>query len=251
MKRFLKNSIAVLMLVLLTHCELIDPTVGVINPNITLDKIIGQPGSTGIWINGLRRQMTIVYNNLIVNLEIASDNYVNTNTFYDQQMDGLTFIYQNANINNLQFSIADLRQSADAGIQQLFPADPSATVEQEAELYFYRGWAKLLAGEIFVALPLTPGGIPATPVQNIDAAIADFLIAEQKIPTSVSYKLALARAYYAKGEKANAVTKANEAIAFEASSFTSRVDASIRSCASREKTIPTSPIIAATNTLGK
>lgn len=205
------------MLVALTHCELVDPTSGVINPNITIDKIIGQAGSTTAWLTGLDRQMAIVYNNLIVNLEIASDNYDNTNTFFDQQLDGLTFIFQNGNINALQFSIADMRQSAVAGIDQIFPADATATVAQEADLYFYKGWAALLAGEIFVALPLVPGGVPATPIENINAAIADFLIAEQKVPTHAGYKLALARAYYAKGDKANAVIKANEALAQNAS----------------------------------
>jgi tetratricopeptide (TPR) repeat protein len=216
MKKIIKSFLGVVSLLVLTQCELVDPTTGVINPNITVDKVIGQAGSTTAWLNGQERQMALVYNSLIVNLEIASDNYDNTNTFFDQQFDELAFSFKSVNVNTLQFTIADLRQSVITGLDVIFPADPTGTPVQQAELYFYKGWAELLAGEIFVALPLIRGSVAATPAQNIDAAIADFEEAETLAPTNASYKLALARAYYAKGDKANAVIKANEAIAISA-----------------------------------
>ena len=217
------NKYKIFLLVLvMSGCELFDPTLGVENPNITFDKIVGRPGSTAIWINGQERQLAIAYNVLIVNLEIASDNYDNTRTFFNQQFDILNFSYQDANINTLQFSIADLRQSAITGLNEIVPNDASVTDAQIAELYFYKGWAELLAGEVFVGLPLTPGGAVASPVENLDAAIADFEEAESLNPTNPSYKLALARAYYAKGDKVNAVLKANETIALD-NSFTRTV----------------------------
>jgi len=215
MKSMNKYKVA-LALLLLSSCELFDPTQGIINPNITFDKIVGTAGSTGTWLNGQEREMAIVYNVLIVNLEIASDNYDNTKTFYNQQFDVLNFSYQDANINTLQFSIADLRQSAVVGLEDIAPFDPTVTDDQIAELYFYKGWSELLAGEIFVALPLTPGGVAASPSQNLDAAIADFQQAELLDGTNPSYKLALARAYYNKGDKVNAVLKSNEAITLNA-----------------------------------
>ncbi|HEU5290337.1 MAG TPA: hypothetical protein VFU05_06820 [Cyclobacteriaceae bacterium] len=202
-----------LAVLLLSGCDLFDPTQGIENPNITFDKIVGTAGSTVKWLNGQEREMAIVYNSLVVNLEIASDNYDNTRTFFSQAFDGLTFSYQDATINNLQFAIADLRQSAIQGIDLIAANDPSVTDDLVAELYFFKGWAALLAGEIFVGMPLTPGGVVATPAQNLDAAIADFQEAESLNGANVGYKLALARAYYAKGDKVNAVLKANEAIA--------------------------------------
>jgi tetratricopeptide (TPR) repeat protein len=201
------------VILLLSSCDLFDPTQGIENPNVLFPEIIGTAGSTAKWLTGQQREMAIVYNALVVNLEIASDNYDNTNTFFSQAFDVLNFQFQDANINTLQFTIADLRQSAIFGIEEVAPKDPSITNDQLAELYFYKGWAALLAGEIFVALPLTPKGVPATPAQNFDAAIVDFQEAESLNGASVSYKLALARAYYGKGDKANAVLKANEAIA--------------------------------------
>lgn len=211
--RYIKHFYALLLIIMLAGCELFDPTQGVENPNITFSKIVGKPGSTATWINGQERQLAIVYNALVVNLELASDNYVNTRTFYNQQFDGLNFSYQDVTVNTLQFSIADLRQSAVTGLEEIAPRDAIVTDEQIAELHFFKGWAELLAGEIFVALPLVPKGIAATPVQNLQAALSDFEEAETIDPTNVSYKLALARTYYALGDKVNAVAKANEALA--------------------------------------
>lgn len=213
---YLKYKI-LLAVILLSGCDLFDPTQGIVNPNITFDKIIGSGGSTTKWLTGQEREMALVYNNLVVNLEIASDNYDNTRTFFNQAFDGLVFSYQDANINNIQFTIADLRQSAILGLEEIAPNDPQVTDAQIAELYFFKGWAELLAGEILVGLPLAPGGAIATPSQNLDAAIVDFLEAESRNGADVGYKLALARAYYAKGDKTNAVLKANQAIALSSS----------------------------------
>lgn len=211
--RYIKHVYALLLVVLFSGCELFDPTQGIENPNITFEKIVGKPGSTATWLNGQERELAIVYNALVVNLELASDNYVNTRTFFNQQFDGLTFSYQDATVNTLQFTIADLRQSAIIGLEGIAPRDAIVTDSQIAELYFFKGWAELLAGEIFVALPLIPGGVAATPTENLQAALEDFEEAESLVPDNVSYKLALARTYYALGDKVNAVAKANEALA--------------------------------------
>jgi tetratricopeptide (TPR) repeat protein len=216
MRKYIRIVVMSVGLLALTRCELLDPTQGVENPNLTLQSILGTPASTTRWLNGQERQMAILYNGLVTILEIASDNYDNTNTFFNQNFDNLTFDYKDADVNTLLFRVADLRQSAVAGLTQIIPADASATTQQVAEMYFFKGWASLLAGEIFVALPLQPVGAPVTPAESLDAAIADFIEAENLDPANPSYKLALARAYYAKGDKANAVTKANQAIALSA-----------------------------------
>jgi tetratricopeptide (TPR) repeat protein len=213
MKKYIKIILLTTASLALTRCDMLDPTQGTENPNLTFESILGTPASTTRWIKGQERQMTIVYNALVTILEIGSDNYDNTNTFYNQNFDQLSFDFKDADVNTLQFSIADLRQSAIVGLEKIIPADNSATPAQRAEILFYKGWAELLAGEIFVALPNQAGGAPLLPAQNIDAAIADFIEAENLNNSSISYKLALARAYYDKGDKARAVAKATEAVA--------------------------------------
>ena len=204
-------------------CTEFDPTADVENPNLLLSNVIGSPGSTTSWINGQERQMAIVYNQLLELTEIGSDNYVNTQTFFNQRFDRLDITFQETAINTLQFRIADLRQSATTGLNDVQPNDPDGTEEQRAELLFYQGWAKLLAGELFVALPMTPEGEPMSPEQNINSAISDFEAAETIDGTNVSYKLALARAHYYLGNQAEAVAKANEVLTLDAS-YTRRIE---------------------------
>lgn len=216
MKSISYRVLSVLALLVLAQCEMFDPTVGVKNPNLTAEVVLGTASPTIGWLNGQERQAAILYNGLITILEIASDNYDNTQTFFNQQFDGLTFSFQDGDVNTLQFRIADLRQSAVVGLEDVIPADPTATDAQRAEMYFYKGWAEMLAGELFIALPVKPSSPAVSPAENLAAAIVDFKMAEGFVPSSASYKLALARAYYDLGDKANAVQKAGEAIAADA-----------------------------------
>ncbi|MDJ1500704.1 tetratricopeptide repeat protein [Xanthocytophaga agilis] len=196
-------------------CQLLDPTQDIVNPNITKEAVLASQNPMTPWVDGLERQLAIVYNNVIVNLEIASDNYQNTRTFYNQQLDAGTMLFTDTDINNIQFSIADLRESAVFGLTELKAADPETTPDQEAELYFYKGWAELLAGEIFVALPAEPIGVALTPQQNFELAVADFQKALELTTDATrkpGYHLALARVYYNLGDKTNAKSNAEAAI---------------------------------------
>jgi tetratricopeptide (TPR) repeat protein len=212
MKKIKNLTLALSALLLATQsCELVDPT-EVINPNITQETQVGVPNSTILYLNGLERQLAITYNNHVDITELGSDNYVNTETFYNQLFDQLDLQFQDADINNAQFTIADLREGAAFGIETLHPADPAATPEQLAELHFFRGWAFLLGGELFETLPGEANGTPVASEVHLQNAVSDFLVAEGIDDTSISYKLALARAYYRLGDRDNAVAKANEAI---------------------------------------
>ncbi len=197
-------------------CEEFDPTQDINNPNLLLDNVIGSPGSAASWITGQEREMAIVYNQLLELTELGSDNYMNSQTFFNQQFDQLNITFQDGDVNTIAFRIADLRESGKIGLNDVVPADPIATTEQQAQLQFYVGWAKLLAGELFVALPDEAVGVPVSPVDNLNNAVADFLSAEAIDDTNPSYKLALARAYHRLGDKANAVLKAQEAITLDA-----------------------------------
>jgi tetratricopeptide (TPR) repeat protein len=201
-----------------TSCELVDPT-KIVNPNLTVGNVLASDKPMVNWLVGLERQLAVVYNNVIVNLEIASDNYQNTRTFYNQNLDGVKLDFQDPQINLIQFTIADLRESALFGLTTVKEADPTTTPDQEAELHFYKGWAELLAGEIFLALPAVPNGPAISSTENITLAIADFQQAvtlTTNASAKAGYFLALARAYYNLGDKANARTNAQSAIAAEA-----------------------------------
>ncbi len=200
---------------LMNGCDLTDPT-EVVNPNVTEGTIVGTPNSTSLWMIGLQRQMALTYNEVLVIGELATDNYVNTQTFFNQTFDVLDIRFNDADVNALAFDIADLKESANTGINAIHPGDSEATDAQLAELHFHRGWAYLLAGEIFKTLPDVPGEAAVPAATHIANAIADFQAAEVLDAASASYKLALARAYYFLGDQANAVAKANEAIAADA-----------------------------------
>jgi tetratricopeptide (TPR) repeat protein len=196
-------------------CDLLDPT-EVINPNLTKDNILKTDNPMTGWVLGLERQLAIVLNEQLTNAEIASDNYDNTATYFNQNLDPLNLIFTDTDINNLQFTIADLRESAVFGLTEVKAADPKATAEQEAELYFYKGYAELLAGELFVALPAEPNGAALLPAENLNLAIEDFkkaLTLTAEADSKASYNLALARAYHRLGSKANAAAHAEAAIA--------------------------------------
>ncbi len=220
MKLYIKSILVCAIVIFTSACEEFDPKKGIENPNLLLENVIGSPGSTASWIVGQEREMAIVYNRLLELTELGSDNYENVQTFFNQQFDDLTITFQDQNVDNLAFRIADLRTSANVGLQFVQPEDPDGTDAQRAQLLFYSGWAKLLGGELFVRFPDTelPDSDPATPktpTENVNAAIADFQAAEALDATNAGFKLALARAYHFLGDQTNAVLKANEALALD------------------------------------
>ena len=215
MKSLIKCVVLSLVIGVPQGCDLVDPT-EVINPNIVQDVVVGTPNSTTLIIVGLDRQMAAVYNGLVDIAEVGSDNYVNTQTFFNQNFDVLDIQFKDTDINTLQARIANLRVGAEFGINDIYPGDNVSTQAQLAELNFYHGWSLLLAGEMFNALPAEGETAAISSSANIALAITDFQAAEAIDGTNASYKMALARAYYVSGDKANAVIKANEAIAIDA-----------------------------------
>ena len=90
----MKKLIYILVsLVVLGGCQTIDPF-EVVNPNLSEEAVLGQPNSSQIWLNGIERQTAIAMNWLTIPCEIASDNYVNLQTFYNQFLDDLDIQFQ-------------------------------------------------------------------------------------------------------------------------------------------------------------
>tara|TARA_R110002049_G_scaffold271188_3_gene448351 strand:- start:1865 stop:3229 length:1365 start_codon:yes stop_codon:yes gene_type:complete len=187
----------------------------VTNPNLSEDNVVGQPNSASAWLTGIERQMALTSNEIVTISEIASDNYVNTSTFFNQALDNLTIEIQDNDFRDLQFDIARLREMSLFGINKVAPGDINLTDETLAEFNFYKGVAFLLAGEYFSEYPIENKGTLQNSAANFQSAIESFNDAISLSPQAV-YHLALARAYYNLGDKINAVSSSNTAIGLDA-----------------------------------
>lgn len=201
-------------LLMFSSCSLLDP-MEVVNPNLTEDNILGTGSAMIPWINGMERQLALTYNEIVTGNEIASDNYVNTKTYFNQSFDGPVFNNTDNDIDDLLYAISRLRETAKYGLDVVKPSDESTTLDQEAELYFYKGLSHILLAEYFVSAPSVPNGTPVSPSEQIGLAIEDLKTAlniTTNANNEIGYNIALARAYHRVGDKANARIYANAAI---------------------------------------
>ena len=218
----LKNKILFLLLggllCVLPACEDPDDTFDPKNPDLSEDAVLGTINSAARLLAGTERQLALVLNEVVVVTEIASDNYTNTRTFYNQFLDKLNIQATDTDINDIQYTVARMRELAQTGLEKFGPADPAYTENQQAEFRFYEGMAFLLAGELFRALPAEPGGVPVSSEQNLQNAIASFeeglRVATDDV-TRTSLTLARARAHYHLGNREEAVADAQAAIALD------------------------------------
>lgn len=213
MKLYKKLILPAALLLGLSACESVDPF-DVVNPNLSEDALIGQPNSASIWLNGIKRQVAITTNNTVIAAEIASDNYQNTNTFYNQFLDNLTIDYQDDDLDDAQFHIARLREMALYGVEEVGPNDPNYSDEVEAEFLFYMGYSHLLAGEYFKVLAASPGGELQPRLAHYDLAV-QYFTESYNIDQNTAALLARARANYHLGNETEAVADAQGALAAE------------------------------------
>ncbi|MBS9463916.1 hypothetical protein KIM67_15955 [Flagellimonas sp. 389] len=187
------------------------------NPTLSEDSVVGQPNSSIIWLDGLKRNMAFVYNELLMLSEIGSDNYVNTQTFFSQFMDNLDLQPADPDLRDATKEIARLREMAIFGLEKVGPGDSEYTTETEAEYNYFLGLSYMYAGMYFPALPQEPLG-PAIPArQNYLDAIAAIDIAIGLNPGQTRYLMAKSRINYYLGNKAEAVAAANAALAIDGS----------------------------------
>ena len=215
--RSLRATTAVLLVALLAvaGCDLLDPS-NVNNTDTTQDAILDLPAVAGPWLNGLERQTALIYNNMVVAAEVSTDNYANTNNFYLND-DNLAFITDKADdIEDLQFTIADLRESAIFGLTTVREQDENTTNDQLAEFHFFKGLAHLMAGMYFKVLPAENNGPPVVAEEQLRMATMSFdeaLSLSTGGDKEISYHLGKARAFFYLGDKASALAAADAAIA--------------------------------------
>ncbi|WP_405383978.1 hypothetical protein [Maribacter sp. LLG6340-A2] len=181
------------------------------NPNLSETSVVGQPNSASIWLSGLERQLANVFNETLILSELGSDNYVNTQTFFNQFMDGLAIQITDPDMRDTQRQIQRLRELAVFGIDQVGPGDPNYNAETEAEFNYFEGISYLFSAMYFSALPQEPVGVPLTSAEHYQNAINAFDIA-LSLNAKPEYYLAKARANYYLGNKSEAVEAATMAL---------------------------------------
>ncbi len=214
-------SVALILAYASLGCDFLDPT-AVKNPQTSEDSLReGGTGATGPFLNGVVFRYSDAIEDLAAYVDVVSDNYDNVATFISPatdfplqiRSDDLTL---NHTTSGPYFEIQELRALADFTINGVIPNDALATPDDLAEALFYRGMANLLCGENFQAAPIAEGGAALSAAQLLQLALDDFSAALEAsangdIPTRIH--LVKARAYRLLGDKVNAATEANLALA--------------------------------------
>jgi len=210
MKTYIKNTfIAVIICSGLSGCK-------VDNPNITDDVYLTTTNVTTTWLTGLRRQMALTINQVIVNTELVSDNYFNNRTLSSKVFDIPQIDSYDIDVNSIQSAIQRLRELSEYGLSTVVAADQTTTPVQKAEMYFINAYSHLLSAELFTGLPGAVKGPVLTSAEHYTLAISalDQAISLQTDATEkLAYTLLKARIYYDMGDAAQARTLATAAMA--------------------------------------
>lgn len=206
-----------LLFVFMSSCELIDPT-EVRNPQITEENLIGQAATAAASLQSARFGFADLLDNTAYFTDCVSDNYDNVATFISPNVDDPRALRSDDLTLNgaAMYSIAQReRAQITYFLTTIVPKDPTASATVVGDLKFYRGMATLILAENFAYAPAVAGGATLSSNQLADLAIADFTDATTAASTALiqAARFALARAYYAKGDKANASAAATAALA--------------------------------------
>ncbi|WP_421806410.1 hypothetical protein [Flagellimonas sp.] len=185
------------------------------NPNLSEASVVGQPNSASIWLSGLERQLALVFNETLVLSELGSDNYVNTQTFFNQFMDELEIQITDPDMRDTQRQIQRLRELAVFGLDKVGPGDPNYNAATEAEFNYFEALSYLFSAMYFSALPQEPQGPAISSNEHYLRAIS-ILDAAIALNAKPEYHLAQARAHYYLGNKDEAVAAATNALALSA-----------------------------------
>lgn len=217
--KFIKYITAILLTIFVGwSCEDPADTFDPKNPDLSVDAIRGTINSAQRILDGAERQLSLALNDLLVVTELASDNYTNTATYFNQFVDNLVIDPTDDDIDDSQFNLHRLRELAQVGLEDIGPADPNYTPNQEAEFRFYEGYARLLMAENFKTLPLEPGGPLVSAEVQLDSAVMSFtngLSVATEDFTRASLYMARARALRLLGDVNKAVADADQVLAID------------------------------------
>ncbi|HUG39267.1 MAG TPA: hypothetical protein VMM12_02220 [Longimicrobiales bacterium] len=203
-------------------CEFLDPT-QVDNPQTTAEDLARADRPTEALLPGLRAQFARALRAVVTISENVSDNYSIHGTGLLKELDEpravLPPIINATGGAGIYWNLQELRALGIFVIDDIIPADPTATGEQRAEALFYRGMAFLMFAENFVAAPLERDAEPVAGEDLLQLGIADFEASLAAAPAGVratAARAALARAHRLAGDAAQAQSFAEDALADDA-----------------------------------
>ncbi|MDR2622303.1 MAG: hypothetical protein LBC48_06935 [Dysgonamonadaceae bacterium] len=213
----IKLFIFICLLTGLSACELLQPD-DIINPNVGEDDFLKSPNAMQSWVNGTNKSFAVAIGSFAELTELLSDNYFNNYTQSSKFFDIPSILYTDVDVTALQSYIGNLRESADYGIRTVAQADAGTTNKHLLNLYYIKGYAYLLAGEYFLALPVEAGGEVKEWKTQLTMAINIFWEALANYADNTEDQAFLstliARAYHKLGSKENAVYYAERALEY-------------------------------------
>lgn len=177
------------------------------NPYVTEDNYLDRPYAGKSWIVGLKKQLALTTNSVVINTEITSDNYYNNYSQYTKVFDIPQIDYFDPDVDRLQASIQALREMAVYGLETVLPKDEKLTQSEIAFMHFCKGYSFLLAGELFVGLPTTSLGPVASSQELLKLSVSSLETAyalSEEVENKQAYALLLARANYRLGNREQA-----------------------------------------------
>ncbi len=202
-----------------TACDFLDPT-DVENPRTTDEDLAQAEEPTAALLPGLEAQFARLLESAAVATECASDNYSINGTGIDNTWDSPVDITPQAanstgRVTGVYWNAQELTALASFVIDDIVPGDGTATSEDIACAYYYRGMRGLILGENFSYAPVEEDGTPVDAAQLLALAVADLSQANTG-SSALAAQAALARAYRWQGDALAAAAAANQVLAGDA-----------------------------------
>lgn len=211
MKQYIIYISAIMLgLVSLSSC---DPK----SPETTTDDFLASESPMTAWVNGLNKEMALAVGTYAELLDVATDNYRNVYSRSNREFDKPNILYTDNDVETLQRYVGKLREMANYALNTVANHD-APSEKQLKDIYIALAYSYILAGENFIALPMTENGEPAEWKEHLNKAIEVLKEADQKVTVAdfkPIYHTLLARAYYRLGNKIEAKQNAEMALNYD------------------------------------
>ena len=204
-----------------TACDFLDPT-NVENPRTTDDDLAQAEEPTAALLPGLEAQFARLLEATVVATECASDNYQINGTGIDNTWDtpsDITPLVANSTgtVTGAYWNAQELKALASFVLNDIVPGDDTATAEDIAWAYYYRGMAYLHLSENFSYAPDEVDAVPIPASELLNRAVADFTQAGSGGgAVGMAAQAALARSYRWQGNASLAASAANQVLSGDA-----------------------------------
>ncbi len=192
-------------------CDAVDPT-QVTNPSTTDEDLARSPEPTKALLPGLRAQFARMISSYVTVTAVVSDDYSIHGTGLVVDLDDPMAVTPDllngtgTSASGVYWNVQELRALGDFVVDEIAPADETATPALVAEARYYRGMAYLTLGEVFSFAPHEKDGLPQSSSAALARAVADLEAAAAVGPQA---QAALARAFRLMSDAPSAEAAAN------------------------------------------